>query len=126
MKILDAGHRYSLTNFDGGEDQLLTFVKRNEPREKYPGNIDSYSGTQTQEVLRALIDRVLYVNNQAPCKENVQVIYHLREALMRLEERHLIRHNQLGVLEIGTSIERVSFCNACGHIVCFCNSNRYL
>ena len=52
MEVLDTGHDYLLHSFDGGESVRLTFVKRNDPPEKYPGNDSAYPGTQIQEVLQ--------------------------------------------------------------------------
>jgi hypothetical protein len=62
MKVIDEDHKFDLATLDGYEPIRLTFVKRNNPPDKYPGNKDAYPGTTTQEVLRALINRSLYVN----------------------------------------------------------------
>jgi hypothetical protein len=59
MKVLEAGHKYELLSLDGGEPQILTFVKRE--GEGYPGNVGHHPGTTLQEVLRAEIDRGMYV-----------------------------------------------------------------
>lgn len=119
MEVLDPGHQYLLTSLDGGDPITLTFVKRDDPPEKYPGNVGHYPGTQIQEVLRALIDRAIYVNNQIPCNETEDAITHLRSALWLLEKRHLNRHEGNGspLLE---NIENIPFCLKCGHIDCFC------
>lgn len=45
MEVEDPGHKHRLKVFDGGEPQTLTFVKRNDPPEKYPGT----GGTWTKE-----------------------------------------------------------------------------
>lgn len=68
-----------------GAGQILTFVKRMGPR--YPGNTTKHHGTTTQEVLRALIERTDYVNNQEPCAETEAVAGLLRSALYLLEVR---------------------------------------
>ena len=90
MEVLDAGHQYRLAEFRWGRAHIyVTFVKRNDPPEKYPGNLDAYPGTQTQEVLRALIDRAQYVHGQqADDATNPQVLSLLRQALDLLETRH--------------------------------------
>ena len=96
MRILDAGHDYELTNLDSSQEddqvQRLTFVKREGVN--YPGNIGHYAGTQTQEVLRALIDRMKYVQNQIPCDVNLRVIDKLRHCLALLEIRAAERHGK--------------------------------
>lgn len=87
MLVLDPGHRYGLTVLDGeaGASAELTFVKREGAA--YPGNVGKYPGTTIQEVLRALLDRGRYVNNQAPCLETELAIEHIRSALALLEIR---------------------------------------
>ena len=119
MKVLDPGHEYLLTSFDGVKPMWLRFVKRNDPPEKYPGNSDAYPGTQTQEVLRALIDRAHYVQGQQPDDDtNPQVISLLRQALVLLETRHATRHGVFA--SFSGAIETEPFCVTCGHILCFC------
>ena len=67
MKVLDPGHDYALNVLDGllGEFERLTFVKRDNPPEKYPGNNSAHPGTTIQEVCRVLIERLRYVNGQS-------------------------------------------------------------
>jgi hypothetical protein len=52
MKIIDPGHKYELDQLDGEGKEILTFVKRDTPSERYPGNQGHYPGTNMQEVLR--------------------------------------------------------------------------
>ena len=52
MKILEPGHIYQLQHLDGTGSSLLTFVNREKGTE--------HEGTQTQEVLRACIDKALH------------------------------------------------------------------
>ena len=118
MKVLDKGHQYELASFDGGTTQVLTFVKRNQPPGKYPGNTDAYPGTQTQEVLRALIDRAKYVNAQTPCMETTSSIDLLRQVLYLYESRHAHRHQLSLPSSLSSNIEEVPFCVSCGHLVC--------
>lgn len=127
MEVIDPGHMYGLWFFDndGSEPStgVLQFVKRNDPPEKYPGNTNAYPGTQIQEVLRALIDRAEYVNNQVPCEQTHEVIVHLINALWLLEQRHADRHDardEFRIVDIST-VHTIPFCNKCGHIMCFCN-----
>jgi len=123
MQVLDSGHDYLLTSFDGGQPIRLTFVKRNDPPEKYPGNDSTYPGTLMQEVLRALIDRGEYVNNQFPCKQTEEAAGHFAQALWLLEQRHAERHGLSDAMnEIDLeSVATIPFCTRCGHIICFCN-----
>jgi len=83
MQILDPGHRYLLDSYDGGKPVELTFVKRNNPPSKYPDNENAHPGTTFQEVLRAMIERGNYVNNQLPAPETESAISLMRQALKR-------------------------------------------
>ena len=118
MIVLDPGHKYLLDSFDGGEPLLLTFVKRDSPSEKFPGNVGHYPGTQTQEVLRALINRGLYVQNQQPCAETAGLIDLLRVGLWSLEARTRRVREQLALDVVLSSIEDIPTCSRCGHIAC--------
>ncbi len=120
MEIIDPGHNYLLRSFDGGGPVRLTFVKRCDPPEKYPGNHNAHPGTQIQEVLRALIERSEYVNGQIPCPETDLALYHLREVLWLFESRHAQRHDATFPDEWREGIETRAFCETCGHIMCFC------
>jgi hypothetical protein len=55
MKIIEPGHIYQLHHLDGSGSSLLTFVNREKGTE--------HEGTQTQEVLRAAIDKALHDAN---------------------------------------------------------------
>ena len=112
METLDSGHSYLLTSFDGGAPIPLRFVKRNVPKEKYPGNDSAYPGTLMQEVLRALIERGEYVNNQFPCRQTEEVIGHFAQALWLLEQRHAERHglpDEINEIDL-ESVATVPFC----------------
>ena len=54
-------------------------------------NENSYDGTTNQEVIRALIDRVIFLDTQVPNKYNKEIIFCLRKALILHEKRHLDR-----------------------------------
>lgn len=92
MKIIEPGHVYQLNELDLGEQrqssQTLTFVNR-EPGTEHPG-------TQTQEVLRALIDRTYHCDNCMPHELNSFIIHHLRMALVYHEMRALERKAEKG------------------------------
>lgn len=98
MQVLEKGHIYDLAmrSHDGkrsarhNKEQLLTFVN------KQPGQ--EHDGVTTQEVLRALIDRGRHCANCMPHRNNEQIIYHLRMALVLHEARALERKLEKGDL----------------------------
>lgn len=118
FKILDPGHDYLLPVLDGDKPVRLTFVKRNNPPEKFPGNTDAYPGTTTQHVIRALIDRTKYVDNQIHDSANDKVLYKLRECIYALEARAARRHDRILSLtdDEFVHIEALPTCPVCGHI----------
>ena len=118
MKVLDPGHDYLLDSHDGGEPIRLTFVKRDDPPEKYPGNVGHYPGTIMQEVFRALIDRCKYVDNQIPCSETETVLNLQRLAICELEQRVRRTREQPRLTMPLEDIEFYSPCAKCGHILC--------
>lgn len=144
MRVLDAGHLYQLESLasEVGTSRrpvasALRFVKRIGAR--YPGNKEpGYDGTTTQEVLRALIDRMKYVDNQIADPTNAEVIEHLRTSLLCLEIRaarergefdafvkHLAKAKavvpsaeRLQDMARYVCIEDLPTCDECGHIAC--------
>lgn len=116
MKVIDPGHIYKLQSFDGKQDNRLVFVKRCNPPEKYPGNFNAHPGTQVQEVCRALIERLRYVNNQLACNETEISIRLLRQVITLLEMRNARKKGY--ELPIVSLIEREPTCPKCGHIYC--------
>lgn len=115
MNVLDPGHIYLLDQLDDDSKERLIFVKREGIG--YPGNVGHYPGTNLQEVLRALIDRVSYLNNQIPDIRNSQIKHKLRECLVLLEERAAERHGRVINLLFGR-VEDYATCKKCGHIQC--------
>lgn len=118
MKILDPGHRYEVAIYDGGESfaRVIQFMKR--VGDGYPGNAGPpYEGTNIQEVLRVLIDRVQYLDGQISDKSNLMVIDDLRHALRALELRAARRHGRTPP-EFRFDIENEPVCPKCGHIGC--------
>jgi hypothetical protein len=92
MRIAEPGHVYDLNHIDAHElYERLTFVNRE------PGT--EHSGTQTQEVLRALIDRTMHCDNCLRWEGNDLIIYHLRMALVLHEARALIRKVEKGIIQ---------------------------
>jgi hypothetical protein len=93
MQVVEPGHVYKLASFDGGEDEgvILTFVNREEGTE--------HAGTQTQEVLRALIERTQHCDACLRWEKNDDIVYHLRMALVLHESRALERQVEKGLLK---------------------------
>lgn len=134
MEIIDPGHVYDLSWLDGRVPRShylacdthvsevqefphnrLVFVKRE--GEKYPGNVGAHPGTTMQEVLRALIHRLQYVDAQIPDRANAETLYCLRNALWFLEWRAARRHGREADLQFDR-IELQEVCPQCGHIGC--------
>src|SRR5271155_4171630 len=93
MVIVEPGHVYKLKSIDGADNEAetLRFVNR-EPGTEHPG-------TQTQEVLRALIDRTMHCDNCLRWPGNDLIIYHLRMALVLHEARALERKTEKGIIQ---------------------------
>lgn len=91
MKIIDPGHEYELTSIDGECLQRIRFVKR------FRG-VENHAGTQNQELLRVLIDRVQRLDAEQPWAGNHEIIAHLRHALVLHEMRAMERKVSKGLL----------------------------
>lgn len=91
MQTLISGHRYRLDHLDGNDKEELHFVNR--------GHGNDTPGTNNQEVLRVLIDRVLFLEDELHWDGNEQILYHLRKALLLHETRHLERLLDRGLLK---------------------------
>jgi len=90
MKILEPGHIYELAQLDNPIGPLhLVFVNR-EPGSTHPG-------TQTQEVIRALIDRTQHCDRCLRWEGNDLIIHHLRIVLALHEARALVRKAEKGL-----------------------------
>lgn len=122
MKTVDPGHIYMLDVLDIEADErqsaeMLMFVKRQGDR--YPGNVSHYPGTNCQEVIRALIARVNFLEGQLPDPHNEAIVRHLREALWLFESRAAQRYGRvLPPLESTERIEEELTCSLCAHIRC--------
>ncbi len=92
MLIEKEGHIYRLKNIDGDGYQTLTFVCRE-------AHLGLHEGTQTQEVLRAVIDHTMHCDNCRRWTRNDEIIHHLRRALLLHEIRALERKFDKGQLE---------------------------
>lgn len=106
MKIIEPGHIYDLNWLDGNPivfngssptkrdvsitENRLIFVNREKGTE--------HPGTQTQEVIRALIDRTTHCDNCLRWDGNDKIIHHLRMALALHEARAIERKTEKGIL----------------------------
>jgi hypothetical protein len=119
MKVIDPGHMYLLTRLDVGTGYMgtmLTFVKRCGP--KFPGNTGgNYPGTTLQNVLRALCDRMRYLQNQVWAAENVVILFALRLSIWLLEFRAARRHGRSYFHGLDFA-EKSPMCSECGHTDC--------
>lgn len=116
MHVIDPGHDYILEALDGGEPQRLTFVKREGAN--YPGNVGTHPGLLTQEVMRALLDRCIYMNNQGSCAETDIIIANLRTAIMMFEVRAARCRGATVELAHASDLDSAPTCPKCGHIQC--------
>lgn len=96
MKVLERGHVYEVNSRTPagdryGKPQTLQFVNRQ------PGQ--EHDGATTQEVIRVLLDRTRHCANCMPHRNNEQIIYHLRMALVLHEARALERKLEKGLIE---------------------------
>lgn len=91
MKVIEPGHVYQLQHLDGSGAGILVFVNREDGTE--------HEGTQTQEVLRVLIDRTQHCDSCLRWSGNDEIIMHLRQALVLHEARALERKTVKGRIE---------------------------
>lgn len=118
-RVIDPGHKYELLTLDGKMRQFLTFVKRTDPLDpkRFPGNFNSYPGTIIQSVIRCIINRIDYLQNQIPHKNNPAIRQRLLEILWLLEERAAERHGRDFDYRI-EDMDKMPMCPHCGHVVC--------
>lgn len=83
MQVIVPGHKYNLSNMEGGE-QILQFIQKEERNGVFETVMN---GTTNEEVLAMLIDRLQNLNAKFPCRENSIVITKLEESLMWLNKR---------------------------------------
>ena len=88
MLVFEAGHRYSLKNFENGaESQVLQFIHKALSDGDATKLVTVSDGTTNEEVLAVLIDRIKFLQDKHPCRENAIVITKLEESLMWLNKR---------------------------------------
>lgn len=89
MKIITPGHTYELSNFENKEQigQTLQFIHK-EPITPDSKELETISdGTTNEELIEVLIDRMQFLQNKIPCRENAIVLTKLEESLMWLNKR---------------------------------------
>lgn len=92
MKVITEGHKYELNGFESeAGNQTIQFIHK-ESLMDIEGQLTGQmytvnNGTTNEEVLEMLIDRMNYLNNKFPCRENAVAITHLDTALLWLEKR---------------------------------------
>jgi hypothetical protein len=97
MEVLDEGHKYRISDIDpdnaplNSPGQIIQFVKR------FRGT-DNRVGTVIQELLRVCINRTEFLNNELPWYGNVDILMHLRSALVLFENRAMLRKVEKGEL----------------------------
>lgn len=118
-KVIDPGHKYELLTLDGDLVQTLTFVKRFDHThpERYPGNTSAYPGTTLQSVIRCLIERIDYLQNQIPHRNNLAIKSSPLGCLWLLEDRAAERHGRDFDYRI-EDMNQMPMCPHCGHVVC--------
>lgn len=130
MKVIDPGHVYQLEWLDADPEptveeledvgiegaDVLVFVKRE--GDGYPGNVGHHAGTNLQEVLRVMIDRVKYLDAQISHENNAGILANLRHSIWLLEQRAAERHGRSFDLSWAAGIENAPTCKRCGHIGC--------
>ena len=92
MKVLTEGHKYELDMFEDTPNDLgnqtIQFIEKITKGEGQVQELVTINnGTTNEEVLSMLIDRMYYLQNKFPCRENAIVITKLEESLMWLEQR---------------------------------------
>ncbi|QNR22975.1 hypothetical protein [Croceimicrobium hydrocarbonivorans] len=86
------GHEYNLENYEGKSNQCLVFVEQSCPGDELPNSNGPLktiqNGTTEEEVLKALLSRLRYLNLQVhfQCSSNFIAEQKLREALWWLYE----------------------------------------
>lgn len=104
MKVLTEGHRYELPNFEKKEEagQVIQFIEK-VPTSTLNGVVFNggelttvNDGTTNEDLLEVLIDRMQYLQNKFPCRENALVITKLEESLMWKRTSDRVKRNVEG------------------------------
>lgn len=112
MRVIEPGHIYEIFNVDGDGEQRITFVRRRDSDGEITSQ-DRHPGILGQELLRVLINRTLFLSEEDPCVEDVEIVNKLRECLQRYESRATRR-----TIEKFSMPERSDACPICHHLLC--------
>jgi hypothetical protein len=132
MIELDLGHLYLADHYPAKESDYNEAAGYNRSRiqfrkrigKDYPGNEGSFKdGTSTQELLRIIIKRALYVDGQEQHKANKSLVDRCRQSLEELEKRAALRRGSDYYKNwirnpFKFPIEDIPVCKICGHIFC--------
>lgn len=97
MEVIFSGHRYILDSLDekfidsSEPSQVIQFVDR--------GHGHDTAGVTCQEVIRVLIDRVKFLEDELHWDRNKEILYHLRKSLLLFEIRAMERKFDKGEIE---------------------------
>lgn len=88
MQILTPGHKYVASNFeDKSNGQTIQFIEKQPVAIGSSEIITVNDGTTNEEIIEILVDRLNFLNNKFPCRENSIAITHLETALLWLNKR---------------------------------------
>lgn len=113
MRIVKPGHVYELENVDGSGVQTIGFVVRRDEKAELLPPVSRETGVLSQELVRVLIDRTLYLNAEDPCTEDIEIIHHLRDCLRLFESRAARK-----TIEKLAMPETADACPICHHLLC--------
>lgn len=89
MRIITPGHRYEAENFENKNlpGQQIQFIHKT-PIEEGSSELKTVNdGTTNEELLEILIDRMNFLQNKFPCRENAVATTHLDTALLWMQKR---------------------------------------
>lgn len=83
--VLEPGHKYKLPHLESEGFEIVRFVRRSSAMVDYAQK--EHPGTNTQRVIRMLIDRTLYLDAVGTDVDTLDAVYFLRMALFAYEAR---------------------------------------
>jgi hypothetical protein len=89
MNVIIPGHTYELPNFENKNEagQILQFIHK-QPAGEGSTELETVSdGTTNEALIEVLVDRLNFLQEKFPCRENAIVITKLEESLMWLNKR---------------------------------------
>jgi hypothetical protein len=92
MRVVQEGHIYLLDHIESAGHERLTFLRRSSAAIDY--GLGQHPGTNSQEAMRALINRAEYLNRVLPSVETLDAAWYMRMALFCFEARAWRRKQQ--------------------------------